>query len=97
MIARHAAPGGPGDEPSWWARLRTAEPALVRAVVAALVGALLIWGVDLTQWGDRVNATWALLFPLIALVQGWWTRTVVTPTARTTAAAAPHNAGEDTP
>lgn len=85
MTPRHAAAvSDPTPEPTWWARLRTAEPALVRAVVIAVVGALAVWGIDLTEWGDRVNATWALLFPLIPLVQGWWTRTVVTPTAKVT-------------
>lgn len=92
----HRAPDPiPAPAPSWWAGLRTAEPALVRAVVAAGVGALLIWGVDLTEWGDRVSATWALLFPLIALLQGWWTRTVVTPTAKVTDPATAPTTRED--
>lgn len=81
-MADHVDETRSAAEPGWWTRLRTAEPALVRAVVFAVVGVLLIWGIDLTEWGEKISASWALLFALIPLVQGWWTRSVVTPTAK---------------
>jgi hypothetical protein len=62
----------------WWSRFTTLEPALVRAVVAALVGVAALWGLDAAGFGDKVSESWALLFPLIALLQGWWTRQSVT-------------------
>ena len=73
------------DSTSWWARVRLLEPARVRAVVASLVAIGVIWGLDVSPWADRVTETWALIFPLLAviqgLVQGEWTRTVVSPSA----------------
>ena len=73
------------DTVSWWARVRLLEPARVRAVVASLVAIGVIWGLDVSPWADRVTETWALIFPLLAviqgLVQGEWTRTVVSPSA----------------
>ena len=73
------------DTASWWTRVRLLEPARVRAVAVALIGAAAIWGLDISPWADRVTETWALLFPLLAilqgLVQGEWTRTVVSPSA----------------
>lgn len=62
-----------------WQRIKTFEPALLRAVVLAVVGVLALWGLDLTEWGDRIVNSWTLLFPVLFLVQGWWTRGVVTP------------------
>lgn len=64
-----------------WQRIKTFEPALLRAVVLAVVGVLALWGLDLTEWGDRVVNSWTLLFPVLFLVQGWWTRSSVSPAA----------------
>ena len=73
------------DATTWWERVRLLEPARVRAVVASLVAIGVIWGLDVSPWADRVTETWALIFPLLAviqgLVQGEWTRTVVSPSA----------------
>lgn len=65
-----------------WERVRTFEPALLRAVVVALVYVAGIWGLDAADLGDRVVETWAAVYPLFALLQGWWTRQSVTPNAR---------------
>lgn len=64
-----------------WQRIKTFEPALLRAVILAVVGVLALWGLDLTEWGDRVVNSWTLLFPVLFLVQGWWTRSSVSPAA----------------
>lgn len=74
----HAAPT---SQLTLWQRIKTFEPALLRAVVLAVVGVLALWGLDLTEWGDRVVNSWTLLFPVLFLVQGWWTRSSVTPAA----------------
>ena len=66
----------------WWTRVRTLEPALVRGVVVAIVGVLGLWGLDVAEVGNKVTETWAYLFPLIAVVQAWWTRGVVVPVAK---------------
>lgn len=62
-----------------WTKIRLLEPAMLRAIITAIVGALAVWGVNAADLGGKIGTTWALLFPLIALVQGWWTRTVVSP------------------
>ena len=62
-----------------WERITLLEPALLRAFVVAIVGALGIWGLDIADVGEKVVQTWTLLFPLLALVQGFWTRSVVSP------------------
>ena len=63
----------------WWERLRLLEPAMVRGIVGTVVAVFLLWGVDLTPWGDRVTGSWELIFAALPLVQAWWTRTVVSP------------------
>lgn len=73
-MGRYEDPGLP-----WIERVRLFEPAMLRAVVGAVVAVLLLWGVDLTPWGERITGSWELLFPLLPLIQGWWTRTVVSP------------------
>jgi hypothetical protein len=70
-----------GRPVSWWERVKKFEPALLRAVVLAVVGVLGLWGLDLTEWGDRLVNSWTLLFPVLFLLQGWWTRSVVVPQA----------------
>lgn len=73
-MGRYEDPGLP-----WWERLRLFEPAMVRAVVVAVVGVLALWGVDAADVGERVSGSWELLFAVLPIVQGWWTRTVVSP------------------
>ena len=62
-----------------WDRVRLLEPAMLRGILTAIVAALAVWGVNLSPWADRVSDTWALIFPLLAVIQAWWTRTVVSP------------------
>lgn len=71
----------PSTSLTWWERVKTFEPALLRSVVTAVVLTLGVWGLDLSQWGDRLVESWTYLFPLIALLQGWWTRGSVTPSS----------------
>lgn len=59
---------------SLWERLKTFEPALLGAAIAAVVGTLALWGIDVSAIGDRIDGSWALLYPVIILVQGWWVR-----------------------
>lgn len=75
----HAAPE---RQMTWWERVRTFEPALLRAILAALAVVLGTVGLDLTDAFGKVEVAWAALFALIPLVQGWWTRTVVSPASR---------------
>lgn len=62
-------------------RLLTLEPALLRAVLVAIAVVLGTVGLDATDAFERVNVAWAALFAVFPLVQGWWTRTAVTPNA----------------
>ena len=62
-----------------WDRFRLIEPAMLRGILTAIAAAFAIWGINLSPWADRVSDTWALLFPIIPIIQGWWTRTVVSP------------------
>ena len=66
---------------SWFDRVKTFEPALLRAIITALVGVAALIGLDLTDTGDKIIEGWTYLFALIPLIQGWWTRTSVTPAA----------------
>lgn len=59
---------------SFWERFKTFEPALLGAVLAAIVGTLALWGIDASAIGDRLGNSWALLYPAIILLQGWWVR-----------------------
>lgn len=77
-------PAAPFDQP-WWRRLTSLEPAVVAGVVTAVVGVGALVGIDLSDLGERITAAWLLILPALALVQAWWTRSRVTPTARTAA------------
>lgn len=77
----HIDPPAAGLSP--WRRLLTLEPAVVRVVVGAIVAALLVWGVDLTDLGERIAATADILGgTLVPALTAWWVRSGVTPTAK---------------
>lgn len=58
------------------------EPAVWKGIIAALVSAALIWGVDLTEWGDKLSQTADVIGVLIPLLAGLWIRQSVTPDAK---------------
>lgn len=62
-------------------RLRTFEPALLRAILTALAVVLGTVGLDASGVFERVDVAWTALFAVFPLVQGWWTRRAVTPNA----------------
>ena len=68
-----------GNGLNLWDRVRLLEPAMLRGILTAIVAALAVWGVDAANVGDKIGDTWALIFPLLAVIQAWWTRTVVSP------------------
>lgn len=70
------------DEMTWWQRVRTFEPALLRGVLSALAVVLATVGVDASGVFEQVNVAWAAIFGVIPLVQAWWTRGSVTPVAK---------------
>lgn len=72
----------PDTGKSWWSRLLTIEPAIVKGVVGALVALGLIWGVDLTPLGDRLTQTADILGSLVAILTPVWIRQSVTPDAK---------------
>lgn len=60
---------------SWWAWLRSAEPARLRAAWVAAVSLLSAVGVTVSTTVDaRVGAVIAAFGVVLALVQGEWTR-----------------------
>jgi hypothetical protein len=63
-------------------RLVTAEPALVRGVVGALVALGLVWGVDYTDLGEQVKESADIVGGLVVLLTSWWTRGAVTPSSK---------------
>lgn len=75
---------------SGWRRFLTLEPALVRGIVTAIVSVALIWGLDLTDLGDKVNETANIIGVLLPLLQAWWTRSAVTPSAQVVAKQEPN-------
>lgn len=58
------------------------EPALFRGIIVQVVAAAAIWGLDISLVGDQVAMTYALLFPIIGIIQSWLTRRAVVPLAR---------------
>jgi len=65
----------------WLHHLAALEPALVRGAIGLAVAGLLIWGVDLTPLGDKLQATTDVLGGLVALLAPLWIRRAVTPAA----------------
>jgi hypothetical protein len=66
---------------SWWSRVKTFEPALLRGIVGAIVMALAFFGLDASVVGENAVEWWTYVFALLPMIQAWWTRTVVTPSA----------------
>lgn len=71
----------PTNDMPLWRRLLTLEPAVVRGVIGAVVSLGLIWGFDLTPWGDRLTQTADILGTLVLLLTPLWVRHGVTPAA----------------
>lgn len=63
-------------------RLLSLEPAIVRAVLGALVIVVGAIGFDVTGVAERIDVAWTALFAAAPLVVGWWTRQAVTPNAK---------------
>jgi hypothetical protein len=72
----------PADAMTWWERVKTFDPALLRAILLALAIVLGTVGVEFTPIADRIEVAWTAVFAVIPLIQGWWTRAAVTPAAR---------------
>ncbi|WP_284252339.1 hypothetical protein [Litorihabitans aurantiacus] len=53
----------------------------MRGVIGAVVALGLIWGVDLTPWGDRLTQTADVVGTLVLLLTPLWVRQGVTPAA----------------
>ena len=67
----------------WWDRIRTLEPARLRAVWAAIITVAVALGVTISADTDRaVQAAIVLFAALVPLVQGEATRRKVTPVAK---------------
>ena len=67
----------------WWDRIRTLEPARLRAVWAAIIAVAVALGVTISADTDRaVQAAIVLFAALVPLVQGEATRRKVTPVAK---------------
>lgn len=66
---------------TWWQRIKTFEPALLRAVLAAAVVVATAIGLDISDVTGRVDVAWTAIFGVLPLLQGWWTRSAVTPAA----------------
>lgn len=73
---------------TWWNRIRTLEPARVRAVWVAVVALLVSLGVTVqTDLDSAVQALIVAVFTLLPLVQGETTRAKVVPVAKADRAA----------
>lgn len=69
-------------ELTWWERVKTFEPALLRAVLLAIVTVAGAWGLDLSGVADRIDVSWTALFAVLPLLAAWWVRSKVTPNAK---------------
>jgi hypothetical protein len=72
--------------PPRWRRLLSLEPALVRGAVGSVVTVGLVWGIDLSELGERVATTAdVVLGTLLPLLAAWWIRGAVVPSAKVAA------------
>jgi len=68
---------------NWWDRIRTLEPARLRAVWAAIIAVAVALGVTVSADVDTaVQAAIVLFAALVPLIQGEATRRKVTPVAK---------------
>lgn len=58
------------------------EPAVIKGIIGLVVSGLLIWGVDFTDIGTRLEETADVIGSLIPLITGLWIRQSVTPNAK---------------
>jgi hypothetical protein len=65
--------------PSWLDRIRTFEPARLRAILAALVIVIGVLGFDATDIAEKIDVAWTALFGIIPLVLGEAIRRAVVP------------------
>jgi hypothetical protein len=63
-------------------RVMAFEPAMVRAVLLALVVVLGTVGVDFAPIADKIDTAWVALFAVLPILQGLLTRQAVTPNAK---------------
>src|SRR4051794_10673440 len=73
-MSRHVAPSA-----AWWRRLAVLEPAVVRGLIGAAVALGLIWGVDLTDLGDKLTRTADVVGSIVALLTPLWVRQATSP------------------
>jgi hypothetical protein len=72
-------PDTPTRQMTWWERVKTFEPALLRAVLAALITVAATVGFDLSGIADKLDVAWTALYGIIPLLAGWWIRRAVVP------------------
>jgi len=65
--------------PGWWERVKTFEPARLRAILAALAIVVGVFGVDATGIFEKIDVAWTALFGIIPLVLGEAVRRAVVP------------------
>lgn len=67
---------------NFFRKLAGFEPAMLRAVLTALVVAAGAFGLELSGYADRVDVAYTALFAIIPIVQGLLTRPAVTPNVK---------------
>lgn len=67
---------------TWWDRVKAFEPALLRAILAAVVTVAATVGLDLAGVAEQIEVAWTAVFAVLPLVVAWWTRPSVTPNAK---------------
>lgn len=78
----------PFDLP-WLKKIAALDPAVVRAAITAVVGLAASLGYSLAAGGDKAFEVYVAIAGILAIVQGFWTRSAVTPNAKVAAALAP--------
>ena len=66
----------------FFARLNAFEPAMMRAVLSAVVVILGTVGLEFAPIADKIDTAWAALFAILPILQGMLTRQAVTPNAK---------------
>jgi len=66
----------------FFARLNAFEPAMMRAVLSAVVVILGAVGLEFAPIADKIDTAWAALFAILPILQGMLTRQAVTPNAK---------------